>query len=176
VKGYEQNPLGLGFSADIADPARRKELAKAYGAAGRKGPRDFVWSIYDHVTAPGQLPLTVGHAIDDIGHCIEFEIADDPASCADGNGGRLELEIVDAEPEDRLAFAWNTEPIRRDANAWRGRLNNDRHHFEFALPMTPCRKGVNQLEIKLVERDTRLDPFVTVLESQVHQRGRFDGR
>ena len=172
----EQNPLDLGFTAEIADPEKLKELAKTYGAADSKDPRDFIWSIYDHVTAPGQIPLTVGHAMDDIGHCIEFEIADDPAACADDNGWRLELEIVDVGPEDLLVFAWNTEPIQRDASAWRGRLNNDRHHFEFALPMNACRKGVNQLEIKLVERDARLDPFVTVLEAQIHLPGRSDGR
>ena len=168
--------MDLGFTADIADPAKLQELSKTYAAADSKNPTDFVWSIYDHVTAPGQIPLTVGHAMDDIGHCIEFDIADDPAAGAAGNGWRLKLEIVDVGPGDRLVFAWNTEPIQRDANAWRGHLNNDRHQFEFALPMNACRKGVNQLEIKLVERDARLDPFVTVLEAQLHLTGRSDER
>ena len=74
---------------------------------------------------------------------------------------------MDLGPEDRLEFAWNGKPVQPDPKAFAGITMKDSHEFEFELDPADVRPGENHLEIKLLERHARLEPYVTLVDGRL---------
>jgi hypothetical protein len=75
---------------------------------------------------------------------------------------RLWLEIENTHFDDTIQFLWNNQPLTQDSQAWPGAQLFDRFEYCFDVPSEALREGENELELRLQERDGRLDPFVTL--------------
>jgi hypothetical protein len=165
-----KNPLDFTFIKDIVGPEVLNGLAKTYVPGHnyiQMAKEEVGWAYsYEHVTWPGQVPLMVGLASDGVGNTVVFDVADDMASRG-LEVAKLEVEVVDLGPTDELLFFFNGKPIEREPGTWAGAYANDKHHFEFTLPCSAIITGQNTLELRLLKRDERLVPFVSLEEARL---------
>jgi hypothetical protein len=75
---------------------------------------------------------------------------------------RLEADVADLGPTDELLFFFNGRQIESDPKGWQGLLTSSQHHFEFDIPCSSIAAGENTLELRLVRRDERLMPFISL--------------
>ena len=155
-----QNPLDYSFVADIASQDALRNLAKTY-VPGDAFSLGDVANPYDHATWPGQLPMTIGVAHAGVGNTVTFDVFDDMAARASAVA-RLEVDVVDLGPTDELLFFFNGRQIESDPKGWQGLLTSSQHHFEFDIPCSSIAAGENTLELRLVRRDERLMPFISL--------------
>ena len=162
-----ENPLDLSFTHDLVDPDLVKNGPKKYLLDGSPHTGSILTGTFGHAEWPGQTPMMIGLSTDGIGHKVAFDIADDLSRSKPQGSPRAWVRIVDLGPEDRLEFAWNGKPIQPDPKAFAGITLKDSHEFEFELDPAEVRPGENHLEIKLLERHARLEPYVTLVDGRL---------
>ena len=168
-----QNPLDYSFVSDIASPEALNGLAKTYVPGGE--PDIAAYITYDHTVWPRQLPLTIGIAYADVGNTVVFDVGDD-LETRSAASARLSLDVVDLGPTDELLFFFNGEPVQADPSAWGGVSSWSRHHFEFVLPCSSIVRGENAVELRLVRRDERLAPFISLWDASLSIPGTGEGQ
>jgi hypothetical protein len=155
---FIERPIGFDFTHDLVD---RKKLARGTRVYEvDKMLPSILTQAYGHTTWMGQLPMTIGTGE---GHRAVFDLP----RAVDCAGGRLWLQLCDPHFDDHLEFRWNGEPITPDPDAWPGERLFDSFDYHFELLPRQVRAGENVLEIRLENRDPRLDPYVTLLVARL---------
>jgi hypothetical protein len=160
-----QEHLGYSFTHDIADRDFLRTARKTYTLDAGVGSRLF--DTYAHANSPNQIPLTIGRSVDGIGHVLVFDIADDLRQADNAEPIQLWLNVVDLSPEDQLEFRWNGRKIERNPGSFPGVTVFDSLESEFDLDASQVRRGENQLEIRLLKRNSRLEPFVSLVNARL---------
>ena len=162
-----ENPLDLSFTHDMVNPDLLKYGAKKYLLDGSPHTGGVLTGTFGHAEWPGQTPMMIGYSTDNIGHRVVFDIADDLTKVRPTSSPRAWVRLVDLGPEDKLAFLWNGKPVQPDPSAFPGLTIKDTHEFEFKLDPITIHPGPNYLEIRLVKRDKRLEPYITLIDGRL---------
>ena len=155
---FVTRPIGFDFTHDLVDREKLARGTQVYEVD--KMIEASLIHTYGHTTWMGQLPLTISTGES---HRAVFDLA----AADDCAGGRLWLQLCDPHFDDHLEFWWNAEPITPDPNAWQGECIFDFFDYTFKLLPKQVRVGENVLEIRLQNRDPRLDPYVTLLAARL---------
>ncbi len=163
----DEKYLGLGFTHDITDIELLRTAPKIYLLDQSIHTNARLSATFGHAEWPGQVPLTIGESTDGIPHSVIFDVADDLSGAGKEVRPRLWLQIVDLGPRDRIEFSWNGKPIQPNPKTFPGITVFDNREFEFELPVREVRRGENRLEIRLLERSARLEPYVTLIAGKL---------
>jgi hypothetical protein len=163
----DEEYLGLGFTDEVADMESLRKARKSYLLESGVETSARLMATFGHATWAGQIPLTIGFSSDGIGQTVIFDIADDLTGQQQDSRPTLFLQILDLAPTDKVEFLWNGEPIQADPQAFPGVTVFDKWEFKFDLSARQVKRGKNQLELRLVKRDPRLEPFVTLTDGRL---------
>lgn len=149
-----QGVRGFDFTHDLVSRQALAQEIKTYELTSE------THDVHGPVAWKGQVPMTISLAGS---HIVVFDVpvTEDPPSA------RLWLQLLDAHFDDEILFSFNGEPIVPDASAWPGLRLFDHFEFVFDLRAGQLHDGENRLEIRLTKRDSRLEPFVTLMAGRL---------
>jgi hypothetical protein len=160
-------PMGLGFTREIADPSSLGGRELTYAADKIMDPDQLVGAAHYHHAWPGQLPMMICRAEDGIGQNVTFDIPEDAAGRAPSIEAELVLEVTNFwHHDDRLELFWNGKPLDADIEL-RRTAGEEEHRLTCRIPCGSIRAGLNRLELRLVDRDPRLDPFISLWKAEL---------
>ncbi len=153
---------GLGFAADVRQPAQLERLPRTYEFS-RQCAVEF---IYGHATFPGQLPCTVGRGDDGLGPVLVLEV---PEAIPADAGVTLWLQLIDLGHEHQLEVTWNGRlldvEVERD---WQRRGSLNLGDLSVRLDPGQVQRGENRLGLCLRQRPAALDGFITLQFALLH--------
>ena len=156
----EENPLKLDFVQELVDPERLGTKVLTY-AADQIMDDKLVAQAHLHHSWPGQMPMTIGTAEDGIGQFVTFEIPEASAGREGSMEARLVLNISNFWKHDEsLELLWNDELLQEVNYELRPDQGGEACRLTCFLPCRKIISGQNLLEIRLTNRDPRLDPFI----------------
>ena len=156
------------FFADLADPATLPQKELTYSADPCLDPDSLVGPAHFHNAWSGQLPMTIGLSRDGIGQTVTFDIPDECAGRRPDDRAKLSLLVSNFwVHDDRLELRWNGQPV--DDVDYELRRTSEAEMYLLTCPVGcgSIKAGENALEIRLVERDPRLDPFIALREADL---------
>lgn len=164
----DQKHPNLGFTHEMVDSEALRTGAKTYLLDGSPHVAGGILKpTFGHAEWPGQTPMMIGYASDGIGNTATFDVADDLKKTKPESSPRVWVRLTDVGHEDKLAFLWNGKPIQPDPETFGGIALRDSHEFEFQLLVGDVRFGENHLEIRLLERSPRLEPYITLVDGRL---------
>ena len=165
-----RNPLRLEqFLNHLAAPSELAQQPLTYAADPEMDPEGAIGSVHYNHAWPGQVPLVIGHAIDGIGQIITFDVPEDHAARSADAAAQLYLHLKNFWVfDDTLELYWNGVSITSDARfTLIPHQGAEAYDVTCDLSCSDIRAGANQLELRLVERDARLDPFISLLRAEL---------
>jgi hypothetical protein len=112
--------------------------------------------------------MTIGLAGDGIGQRVTFDIPEEAAGREPGDEATLLLELGNFWiHDDRLELYWNGQPMEGADYEMRRQFGTERYWVTYSLPCSSIRKGLNSVELRLVYRDPRVDPFVALWRAEL---------
>jgi len=162
------DPAGLEFVRELADPATLRRREMTFAADAILDPDTFVGSAHFHQAWNGQVPMTIGLAADGIGQSVTFDIPEHAAGRQPSDEASLTAEIGNFWPhDDRLELYWNSRRLDNVQCELLRLHGRERHRLTCAVPCGSIRAGENLLELRLVHRDPRLDPFISLWSAEL---------
>ncbi len=164
----KSKPTGLDFSRELADPETLLQRELTYAADTALDPDTLVGSAHYHHAWNGQLPMTIGKADDGIGQVVTFDIPEDSAGRQAEDKALLTLEVSNFwVHDDRLELYWNGRYLDEVDYELRRVYGVERYRITGRVACGSIRAGENYLELRLVHRDPRLDPFIGLWRAEL---------
>ncbi len=165
----EGKPSRLEFTRELADPDCLGKRELTYAVDSAMNPDKLLGGrSHFHHAWPGQLPMTIGLAGDGIGQRVTFDIPEEAAGREPGDEATLLLELGNFWiHDDRLELYWNGQPMEGADYEMRRQFGTERYWVTYSLPCSSIRKGLNSVELRLVYRDPRVDPFVALWRAEL---------
>lgn len=156
--------IGFDFTHELVDRQRLAAATKTFELDTAFESQDGPASAHSHTAWKGQVPLTISTGQD---YTVTFDLPNTSHVAR----GQLWLQLIDLHFEDRAQFLWNNQPIQPADSAWPGLCLFDQFEFVFNLVGHNLRSGENKLEIRLINRDPRLEPFITLKAARLTLQG-----
>lgn len=163
----DENPLSLDFVRDLTKPDTLAEKALVFQCDRILDPGSLLGGAHFHHTWPGQMPLTVGVADDGIGQIISFDIPQGVLTRAPTHKARIMLLLENFwASEDRIEFTWNETPLSEVDYELLPKEGIEKYLITCRISCERVKAGPNLLEIKLVENNKRVDPFISLRRAE----------
>ena len=159
--------LKIEFVKELVERDTLSKRILIYGTDKISDPDTLVGPAHFHHATMGQVPMMIGVSTDGIGQTVTFNIPDEGADRSPGYTAELVMELVNFWPYDEtLELYWNNTPlggVEYESLTLEGAAET----YKVTCPVSCAAicKGPNKLELRLTERDPRLDPFISLMDA-----------
>ncbi len=163
-----ESPWSMDFVNDIVAPQDLTDHALTYVVDKAMDPDELVGSAHAHHAWAGQIPMTIGMATDGIGQSVQFDIPNDMAGRDASAEAKLVFDLFNYyEPSEQIELTWNGEPLTEVKFEYRPHDGHDWFRAHCTLPCGRIKAGENLLEIRLLNRTAKVDPFIHLVMADV---------